>query len=71
MELWTNAAQRQRVTDAANEIDRRLATDPSNEGESRDRGRRMTFVAPLGVIFRVLPEQRVVVVIAVWQFRTK
>lgn len=54
-DLWTQAdsATRQALTAASHTIDRRLARDPLNEGESRPRGRRIAFFPPLAVLFRV------------------
>jgi hypothetical protein len=65
------ASDKQFVADAANEIDRLLRIDPFGCSEERDYGRRILTVAPLGVIFRVNPDDRQVRVIAVWRFRTK
>jgi hypothetical protein len=67
---WLAARDRAAVTRAANVIDERLRHDPGNEGESRPDGRRIMFVAPLGVIFRVLPNERRVIVSHLWQFTT-
>jgi hypothetical protein len=67
-ELWMNAIDRNAVTLAANEIDRRLQTNPDQEGESRPDGRRLLLVAPLAVLFRVVPEDRIVSVLSVWQY---
>jgi hypothetical protein len=41
--IWLNAADKQSVTDAADEIDRMLATDPRNAGESRDGSTRIIY----------------------------
>jgi hypothetical protein len=63
-----NASDRNAVTQAANEIDRRLQTNPDQEGESRSDGRRLLLVNPLAVLFEVVPDDRIVSVIAVWQY---
>jgi len=39
--LWTGAPDRAAVTGAANVIDKDLQFDPEEQGESRDRGRRI------------------------------
>jgi hypothetical protein len=46
-----------------------LAVNPWNLGESRTEGRRMWFVEPLVVIFRVVPTKEQVVVLAVGRSR--
>jgi plasmid stabilization system protein ParE len=67
-ELWTDAARRRGVSDAANAIDVRLRNAPLDAGESRERGRRILLVPPLGVKFEVLPVDRLVHVLDVWRF---
>jgi hypothetical protein len=63
-----HASDRQAVTDAANEIDRLLAIEPLDIGESREEGRRILLVPPLGVTFYVVSEDRIVRVLDVWSF---
>lgn len=67
--LWTASARQAEVTVAAAELDQRLAVDPNAEGESRPNGRRITFVPPLAIIFRVYENSKAVVVTQVWEFR--
>jgi hypothetical protein len=67
-ELWLNAVDRNAVTQAANEIDRRLQTNPDQEGESRSDGRRLLLVNPLAVLFEVVPDDRIVYGLTVWQY---
>jgi hypothetical protein len=71
--LWTqaDAAQRQAITRAAHAIDLRLRKDPFNEGESRSRGRRVTFAPPLMVVFRIEPDGNTVSVLEVRLFRRR
>ena len=66
-DLWTQAdsALRQAITAASHTIDQRLQADPNNEGESRSRGRRIGFVPPLAVIFRVEADGQTVSVLQV------
>jgi hypothetical protein len=68
--IWTNAdsADRKDITRASHEIEQRLRSDPVNEGESRNRGRRVLFAEPLAVLFRPLPDDMVVEVLHVWQY---
>lgn len=52
--LWLGAHDRDAITRAAIEIERRLQSpNAASEGEARSSGRRIVFEAPLGVIFRV------------------
>ena len=52
-ELWMEAADPERLADAANLIDRELAVNPALVGEQRIGSIRIVFVSPLGVFFRV------------------
>jgi hypothetical protein len=69
-DIWVDAdsAGRQAITPATNEIDQRLARDPHNEGESRPNNRRILFVSPLAVLYRVLDAASVVQVLHVWRY---
>jgi len=67
-DLWLTATDRAAVTRAANDIDRLVQHDPDQQGESRPDGVRILFVAPLGVRFEVLPDDRLVRVLHVWQY---
>lgn len=69
--LWMDAANRSAVTEAANQIDEMLRRDPDDKGESRDRGRRVLTVPPLGVLFKVRPQDRIVYVLTVWRFEKR
>jgi hypothetical protein len=53
--LWlqADAVQRRAITQATHAIELKLGSDPLNEGESRPGDRRITFVPPLAVRFRV------------------
>ena len=64
--LWLDGSIRGAVTEAARRIDRALRADPAIQGESRDEGLRVMFEPPLGVSFRVLPDERLVQVLDVW-----
>jgi hypothetical protein len=61
-----DSSLREAITHSVSEIDKRLAGDPANEGESRSAGRRVLFVPPLGVRFRVYSNTPIVVVLRAW-----
>ena len=67
--IWLAADHNDRraVTQAASAIDRALATDPDQRGESRSAGRRIFFCAPLGVIFQIMESQGLVYVLQIWR----
>jgi hypothetical protein len=71
--LWTQADSdlRQALTAASHEIDLRLQNDPNNEGESRLKGRRITFISPLAVTFRVEADGRTVTGVEIRLFRRR
>jgi hypothetical protein len=71
--LWTQAdsALRQDLTAASHEIDQRLRDDAINQGESRPKGRRITFVPPLAVTFRVEADGRTVTGVEIRLFRRR
>jgi hypothetical protein len=64
--LWLDGNIRGAVTEAARRIERALRSDPANQGESREGDFRVMFETPLGVSFRVLPDERLVQVLDVW-----
>jgi plasmid stabilization system protein ParE len=66
--IWLSADDRDTISLAAHAIDQRLGIDPANAGESRPNGRRITFVSPLAAIFKVLEDDRRVVVLHVWRY---
>ena len=70
---WTLAAstERQAITAASHAMERKLAEDPVHEGESRFRGRRITFAPPLAVTFRIQPDAQTVTVLQVRVFRRR
>jgi len=65
--IWLSAdsATRQTITSASHEIDRRLARNPNDEGESRPDDTRITFAAPLAAKFTVDDVTRLVTVLDV------
>ena len=66
-ELWTEGPDRQAITRAADEIDRRLGNDPQLQGESRTETTRIVFVEPLAILFEVSEADRMVYVLKIWR----
>jgi hypothetical protein len=67
--IWVASADRNAVTRAAAELDRRLAENGPEEGDSRPNNMRITFARPLAVLFRVDATARSVSVGRAWEFR--
>jgi plasmid stabilization system protein ParE len=70
-EIWTEADDRQAVTDAADAIDVFLRTEPTEVGESRVANIRILTVSPLSVYYDVHEDDRLVAVWAVWRSRKR
>jgi hypothetical protein len=68
--IWLAAPNRSIITQAANDIDRTLATNPLGVGESRLSNSRIHFATPLGVLYRVYIDRGLVEVGHVWRFET-
>jgi hypothetical protein len=70
---WNQAdsTERQAITAASNTIEQWLRRDPLNEGETRAGARRITFVPPLAVTFRVEADGQTVSVLDVRLFRKR
>jgi hypothetical protein len=64
-DLWTQAADRQAITDAANEADRLLAHDPESKGEDFY-GDRLLVVPPLHIVFTADRSKQHVLILDVW-----
>jgi hypothetical protein len=64
--IWTAAADRQVVADAADAMDAELAHDPQTKGEARLGATRILIQAPLAIYFDVSEPDRLVSVWAVW-----
>lgn len=67
--VWMASADREAVTTASAELDRRLTEDPETEGESRGGNKRITFEKPLAIYFDVDAAGKLVRVGRVWEFR--
>ena len=66
--IWLAATDRNAVTRAAHLVEQRLQLDPANEGESRPKNRRITFEAPISLVFSVHVQTRTVRVLRVRSF---
>lgn len=66
-QIWNNASDRGVVAAAADEIDRSLARNPHARSESRGGTKRIMFVFPLAIYFKVDDTKRQVAVYAVWR----
>jgi hypothetical protein len=65
--LWLRTTDRATVTNAARQIDARLAANAPNLGESRTGIRRIVFESPLGATYEIHGNN--VYVLHVWRFR--
>jgi hypothetical protein len=67
---WEQASEafRSSILRASREVDRQLQVGPRSRGESRERGRRVLFVWPLGVLFEADEMTRIVRVLRVWSY---
>jgi hypothetical protein len=70
-QLWLNAANRNDVQRAADEIDRVLKSDPLNAAESRVVNIRIIIEPPLAAYFDVDEQDRRVTVWRVWSIGGK
>jgi hypothetical protein len=67
-ELWLQSGNRSEINNAVEEIDRLLARQPYDCGESRSESFRVLFCKPLGVFFTVDDAANTVDVLRVWTF---
>jgi hypothetical protein len=67
-ELWIEASDRAEINTAVEEIDRLLAANPHEAGESRSESIRVVFCQPLGAFFEIDDGSNVVQVLRVWTF---
>jgi hypothetical protein len=67
-EIWLETSDRAAVNAAVDEIDRTLAANPHDAGESRSEDIRVLFVPPLGVFFELHDDTKKVYVLKVWSF---
>jgi len=73
LEMWAtlDSPAFRRISSAVVELERRLSTDPDNEGESRDSELRITFEEPLGITFNIDPDDRLASIIAAWLIKDR
>lgn len=64
-EIWMTSQDRAAVSAAADGLGRMLKTDPEQLGESRFGTRRIMFIPPLRVAFRVDEDDRTVWILAI------
>jgi hypothetical protein len=70
-DLWTSGDDRADVTDASQEADRLLRDRPLEVGEERVPPERLLLVSPLSLLYQVSPDDMLVTVIAVWQWKQR
>ena len=64
-ELWLATSDKAEVTRVAQQVERQLKLDPENTGESRVGRVRILLEPPLGFVFSVSPDDRLVKVVHV------
>jgi hypothetical protein len=69
--IWLNAPDPQAVANAADEIDRILASNPLGAGESRGGNTRILIERPLTVLYDVYPDDALAEVFAVFRRRQR
>ncbi len=71
-EVWEAADDglRRAILRASHQIDQCLFREPHEQGESRGGSERILFQAPLGVLFEVNAEKKLVTILRSWAFRT-
>jgi len=66
--IWNAAVDRDAVTKATDEIDRRLKRNAGSLGESREEGFRVFVLEPIGVEFQVFDSPPRALVVRAWRF---
>jgi hypothetical protein len=66
--IWLNSRLRNAIQEAADRIDAELRSNPHDCGESRDIGRRVMYVGPVGALFEINESSHQVRVLSVWSF---
>lgn len=69
--ILSHAGDSASVTQAFLALNQLLRTDPDRIGESRPKGRRVTFLVPLGVRFEVRWREQTVLILRVWHYRPR
>jgi hypothetical protein len=65
--LAATSSDRAAVNAATDHLDELLSRNPLREGESRPDNRRITFAPPLGLVYSVDEEHRIVRVLHIWR----
>lgn len=63
--LWIRAVNKEAITGYADQIERILARDPHEQGESRNEGTRLAFFRPLCVRYHIDEVAKRVTVVAI------
>ena len=66
--IWVHSADRQAVTDAANEIEGLLRYNPLTVGEAREGNTRILIVQPVAVYYDVIVDDCRVVLWQLWRW---
>jgi hypothetical protein len=71
--IWvkSDTSFRNAITAASNEIDRTLADNPQDMGESRVGSERICFIFPLGFRFEVDRGNKMVRLLQLWSFQKR
>ncbi len=71
-EVWEQADDdlREAILNASRLVNLRLHDNPHGEGESRDGRTRILFQAPIGVLYEVDDDKKLVSIVRSWAFRT-
>jgi hypothetical protein len=70
-DLWSQAKNRESIRRACDELDALLSQRPRLLGESRGGSRRIAFAIPVAIEYEIFEADRLVVVLAIWSFRTR
>jgi len=70
---WEQAgsALRKAILQATHEVDQLLYNQPHEQGESRGGQVRILFLPPLGILFEVDHDKRLVTILRSWAFRAR
>jgi hypothetical protein len=71
--LWIQAdtRQRQAISTASHAVEMRVRNDPWSQSESRDKGCRITFHAPLAVTYRIEADGNTASILQIRIFRKR
>ncbi len=69
--LAADSTMRKAISQASHRMEKELARDPENVGESREGSDRVHNDFPLGILFQVDTTDRIVRVLQVWLFKKR